>query len=293
MKNSFLKTWVACAMAVVVASCGGGGGGTTPKSEQSISGFSVSPDKVKLGSVAVAAASATSNLPVAFRSSTPATCTTSGIYGQDVRGIAVGTCMVTASQAGNDRFSSAAEQSVNITVDPIVFDATADFSGTENPNGVWSYGWMPTDFSLFSAFTTSIEVDWWALWCWSSSGCASGIPPVIAKNSSGNVTHVGIPPGKVSLHPGPGYEPSVLRWTAPFGGRFRVTGQFLPGDINSNILVGVRHADNWLWQGVDAGAFNLDVPLNAGSEVDFTAYGSYHYGNTPIELTITAYELQN
>ena len=41
----------------------------------------------------------------------------------------------------------------------IVFDATADFSITNgNPNEAWSYGWMPTDFSVFNLCTTTTTV---------------------------------------------------------------------------------------------------------------------------------------
>lgn len=289
MKRRNLLTWIASAAVMVIAACGGGGGSeSVAKADQSISSLTVTPEGLKLGATAVATATASSDLTVSFRSDTPATCTTSGENGNQVRGIAVGVCTVAAIQSGNDSFNSAAEQSTNITIEPVVYDAMADFSGTANPNGVWSYGWMPTDLSLFNAFTASLEADWYAVWCW--SGCAN--TPAITKNVS-DKTYYGIPVGKVSLHPGPGYEASVLRWTAPFTGRFRVSGQFLSGDINANILVGVRDAGAWLWQGQDAGVFDLDISLSANSTLDFMVYGSYYFGNTPVELTITAYKLQN
>lgn len=41
-----------------------------------------------------------------------------------------------------------------VRADNQTYDATADFSITNgNPNGVWSYGWMATDFTGFTLYT--------------------------------------------------------------------------------------------------------------------------------------------
>jgi hypothetical protein len=62
------------------------------------------PDGMSLGQPVTLSASATSGLVVSFRSDTPAVCTVSG---GTATATAAGTCAVTASQAGDDRFAAA------------------------------------------------------------------------------------------------------------------------------------------------------------------------------------------
>ena len=68
-------------------------------------------------------ASTTSQLPVVFSSSTPTVCDVSGdaaaiagVTGAVVSVVGVGTCTIHADQPGDDQFSAATRQSVNITV---------------------------------------------------------------------------------------------------------------------------------------------------------------------------------
>jgi hypothetical protein len=62
---------------------------------------------------ATLAATASSGLAVAFASSTPGTC---AVAGNVVTGIAIGTCTVTADQAGNTQFAPAAEATLSFPV---------------------------------------------------------------------------------------------------------------------------------------------------------------------------------
>ncbi|MBI4837929.1 MAG: hypothetical protein HY806_02055 [Nitrospirae bacterium] len=50
--------------------------------------------------------------------------------------------------------------------------------------------------------------------------------------------------------------------------------------------VGVRQGSTWLWQGVNAGIFELSRSVIAGESIDFVVYGAYWSGNTPLEVTI-------
>jgi hypothetical protein len=164
----------------------------------------------------------------------------------------------------------------------IVFDATAEFSITNgNPNGVWSYGWMPTDFSLFTyltnAKTSSTGSQGW-------SGWNNDDTPGVGKIFGGEA--YGVPSGWLSLHPGPGEEPSVLRWTSPFYGLVRIQGRFLPGD-SGTMQVAVRTGGQTLWQAVDSGPFDLLKSVLPGDTVDLIVYGGYFYGNTPLEANIS------
>ena len=94
-----------------------------------------------------------------------------------------------------------------------MYSALNDFS-TENgnPNGVWSYGWMPVDFSTFNLYTSRISNRW-------SGELAGDHTPCLWINNSGSTSY-SVPNGWLSLHPGPGKEPSVLRWTARGWGKY-------------------------------------------------------------------------
>ncbi|MBI3851080.1 MAG: hypothetical protein HY298_12505 [Verrucomicrobia bacterium] len=162
------------------------------------------------------------------------------------------------------------------------FNPTSDFSDTNgNPNGVWSYGWMPTDFSQFNLFTNHLGLPgnnpiWY--------GWGGDRTPGIWHNLGGPV--VGVPTGWLAQHPGNGTEPCVLRWTAPVSGDAHVAGRFLPGD-GGYMQVAVRRNNQPWWNAGDAGAFSLSASVVGGDTVDFAVYGGYFYGTTPIEAEIT------
>jgi hypothetical protein len=160
------------------------------------------------------------------------------------------------------------------------YTAVDDFS-TENgnPNGVWSYGWMPTDFSSFNLYINHNSWQWY--------GWGGDNSPCIWINT-GNPAY-GVPTGWLSLHPGDGYQPSILRWTAPVAGVVRVTGQFLPGD-EGTMQVAVRLDNQPWWQATDSGSFDLITNVASGTTIDFAVYGGYGFGNTPISATISLQE---
>lgn len=71
------------------------------------------PPAVAVGQPVTLAASASSGLAVSFRSDTPSVCTVSGVT---VTTTKPGTCAVTASQAGDDRFVAARDVQRSFTV---------------------------------------------------------------------------------------------------------------------------------------------------------------------------------
>jgi hypothetical protein len=194
----------------------------------------------------------------------------------------------------NDTDSTLRDNDGAITVGLQATDYSAldNFSTTnENPNGSWSYGWMPTDFSKFNAYTAYGTFMWYGAlgsdltpYIWINTGdLTNGVPPGI---TSTNGIASGVPTGWLSLHPGPGSEASVLRWTAPVMGDIHVTGQFLAGD-RGIMTVAVRHNNQQIWSAKDAGKFDLTIKIAAGDTIDFTVYGGYGYGNTPVSANIS------
>lgn len=163
-----------------------------------------------------------------------------------------------------------------------VFDPTAEFSITRgNPNGVWSYGWMPVGFGSLTLLTSTrtgyAGSPQWA--GWNSDGT-----PGMWKNLGSPA--YGVPTGWLSLHPGPGTQPCVLRWTAPSVGGVSVQGQFLAGD-GGVMQVAVRLNGQAWWAATDRGTFDLRTNVVAGATLDFTVSGGYGYGNTPLQALIT------
>ncbi|MDD5705351.1 MAG: VCBS repeat-containing protein, partial [Kiritimatiellae bacterium] len=164
-----------------------------------------------------------------------------------------------------------------------VYDPTGDFSITNgNPNGVWTYGWMDTSFTSFTPFTKvtmgsgGVNPQWYG-WHTDSTPC------LWLNKTTGTISDN--PPGWLALHPGPGSEPAVLRWTAGTPGHCRAEGQFLAG-ASGTMLVGVRHNTNWLWQASNAGAFTSEVDVASGDVLDFVVCGGYAAGTTPLALTL-------
>ena len=157
------------------------------------------------------------------------------------------------------------------------YSATASFSTTKgNPNGNWSYGWMPVDFSVFHIYAAHNSIQWYA-------DLGSDLTPSIWLNSQG--TAYGVPTGWLSLHPGPDKQPSILRWTAPASGNIRVLGQFLAGD-RGIMTVDIRHNNKEIWKATDSGSFDLTMRVAAEDTLDFAVFDGYGFGNTPVSVDI-------
>lgn len=103
-------------------------------------------------------------------------------------------------------------------------DLAADFSVAANPNGRWSYGWIPAAGGALRLYTHPYpdQGDGFEHW-------ELGIPAIM-HNVSGVEQHPSgtstIPPDGVCTHPGAGQERAVVRWTAPWAGRCGVTAEF-------------------------------------------------------------------
>lgn len=165
-----------------------------------------------------------------------------------------------------------------------VWDITADFSITNgNPNGAWSYGWAPVDFSSFNLYTNFGNVLWSNRPAW--YGWVADKTPYVFKNTGD--TGAGVPTGWISIHPGDGKQPSMARWTTPAGisGQAKVKGQFLPGN-GGWMQVAIRKNNAEVWHAENEGVFDLVTNVNPGDTIDFTVYGGYESGDTPVAATI-------
>ena len=171
--------------------------------------------------------------------------------------------------------------------DTTVFNPATDFSiENGNPNGFWTYGWLPSKSSGFVLFTTPSPAEN-PLPGWSAKACPDGNPSIW--RNLGKEPKLGVGVGQLALHPGCKYEPSILRWTSPGDGQYQINGEFFAGD-KGVMRLGVRQGGKWLWKAFDAGKFSLLRTVSAGTSVDFIVYGGYDSGSTPLELVITPAE---
>jgi hypothetical protein len=186
-----------------------------------------------------------------------------------------------------------------ITATSAVYAATwnvqDDFSTASNPNGPYSYGWMPTLGGKFSVYDF---IESAACGCggpstgtvWHMSGRSIATGPGIGK-VNGSSACCGIEPGELTLHPGPSGEFSVIRWISPVTGTITINGYFGAGD--SGIMSYFIYKDGTTplftvhGSGGD-GPFSLVEYVSVGSTIDFVVGEGYGWGSTPLHAEITS-----
>jgi hypothetical protein len=173
------------------------------------------------------------------------------------------------------------------------WDVAADFPGTGNPNGVWSYGWELPLGSALNWFTHLGNNGWQGSPYWNELG-NSDAPPIVWKNIGAN--NYGVKTGEVSLHPGDDLSGTVtgkytvVRWTSPVAGTVNISGYFGQGDINAmdyfiyqdgtEIRKSINDSNDY--------DFSFNRAVSPGTTIDFIVGNHYAYGNTPLHATITA-----
>ena len=156
-------------------------GFTVAQATQTIS-FGTAPT-VTVGGTGTLNATATSGLAVSFGTSTPTICSVSG---STVTGVAVGTCTITANQAGNANYLAATQVTQNITLgkgaQTITFGAAPSltFGATGSVSATASSGLAVT----YSSLTTGV--------CTISGSTVTGVTVgtcTIAANQAGNANY--------------------------------------------------------------------------------------------------------
>jgi hypothetical protein len=184
-----------------------------------------------------------------------------------------------------------------------IYDAAADFSSTNNPNGVWTYGWSSTLGSAFNLDVSRINdsgIDFWegAI----STGSPPGQFPYVSHNgTSSTITYGGTVlynPGQLGMHPGPQGQYSVIRFTAPAAGPYQLASSFAgldfigPTTTDVHVLLDGSAIFNGNVDGFGAGSgpsFTTTFTLQKGDTVDFAVgfgtNGTYFNDSTGITAT--------
>lgn len=196
-------------------------------------------------------------------------------------------------------FAFAASQAQAATV----FDPAHDFNASQNPTGVWSYGWQATlgaEFHLFTHTGNSGGVDGW------DGQSLSNVyhnPTDVMQHPAGTID---IEPGELGMHPGYDGTLAVVRFTAPGSGDYKLNAGFYGiSALNKQTSTDVHVLKNGaaLFDGLVEGHWanehvrvGMNAPvtlhLNAGDHLDFAVgFGrdqTYWADSTRLDAQITA-----
>ena len=168
---------------------------------------------------------------------------------------------------------------------PTVFDAASDFSLAGNPNGTWEYGYSTSPGADFTRLTSKISEDTNIIGLAETNivyrtrtRITDGFGKFIA---AGDYLSSQSKADSLTLRVGSDGRNSVVRWTAPQAGKYRINGRFegvFESNSNSNdvnVLLNNNIAAP-LVSGFTQG-FRSQVPfsvsrvLSAGDRLEFTA----------------------
>jgi hypothetical protein len=152
-----------------------------------------------------------------------------------------------------------------------------DFSATNNPNGVWSYGYSMTLGSPLVLHADRLKEKGVDIW---RTDIAAGTPLLSHNPATTNASvfnTVLIEPGAVVMHPGPHGEFSVLRFTAPAEGQYAISGSFFGSDAHGTttdvhvLANGLTVLDGTVegFGPVTGPSFDTTVTLGARGHLDF------------------------
>ncbi len=186
-----------------------------------------------------------------------------------------------------------------------VYNNAADFSATNNPTGVWSYGYLsatsspdPATFTLYTANGTVTggggSIDYWNV----SGGGLN--PPEIFYNPNNNVvtySTITMQPYQAAFHPGPNDQYSDYRFAAPQAGSYSLSVSFTGIDVHGtttdvHVLSGATSLYSSFINGYgETESFSTTLTLAAGALVDFAVgygqNGDYYDDSTGIDATLT------
>lgn len=185
------------------------------------------------------------------------------------------------------------------------FNAADDFSPTNNPNGVWSYGYSTSLGSSFILYTHNGILN-------NPGGSPNGLDswnfniglnnPVVFHNGTSGALGINgtatAQAGQLGLHPGPDGEYSIVRFTSPTTEAYSLSAAFSgldfhgPTTTDVHILLNGSSIFDGNINAFGAGpAFSQILNLHAGDTVDFeVGFGSnknYSFDSTGLSATLS------
>lgn len=182
-----------------------------------------------------------------------------------------------------------------------IYDAAKDFSSSNNPNGVWSYGWTQTLGSAFVQDAQNGSEQGLDFWHGTTIGAFSSLYPYVAHNGTDSTIlyygGVNYAPGQMTLHPGPDGQYADVRFTSPNAGAYSLAAAFTGVDTLGTstdvhiFLNGVSIFDGAVNGNGASQDYTGSLTLSVGDVVDFVVgYGSnrsYNSDSTALSATLT------
>lgn len=170
----------------------------------------------------------------------------------------------------------------------VVYSAVNDFNVGSNPNGVWSYREGVNSATLLTRVYSDSSIQ-----SWSGSNLTSyGYYPFVAKNVSGGTLPVNWTVDVLQMHPSETLIPSVVRWTAPVAGTWKVQGSFASlssGFTAINIYKNTTSIVSGSLSGIGSPAVTIDqeIVLNAGEFLEFAVGAQGNWGGDGVGFNAT------
>lgn len=177
----------------------------------------------------------------------------------------------------------------------ISWDLAGDFTTRQNGTGAWGFGYQPNGTRAMSLYLAAkSNCSDLGLTCWMMSSTAPDIP-LVGANLSDNILvrkTIRALPNAVVLHPGMNGESSVVAWTAPTAGMYRLRATFQSIDAYpTGVSIWVETGNFLSPYSLMGGMLNFDrsMQLAKGQTVYFAVApnGTYENDSTALSLTIT------
>jgi hypothetical protein len=174
----------------------------------------------------------------------------------------------------------------------VVYDPAANFSATNNPNGVWSYGWTQSLGSAFNFDTSFQNGSGLNFWVGPFPNGSSEFMPYVAHNGTAStINYLGFlpyPSGRLGLHPGDAGQYAVIRFSSPQTTSINVAASFFRIDPNASTDVHILHNGLAVFSGQSEAPFSWQRSVQSGDTIDFVVgFGGNGFGSDSTGLTAT------
>ena len=181
----------------------------------------------------------------------------------------------------------------------VTYNAVNDFSLTNNPNGVWSFG-TKTSNASFTAYANNGQ-PWNGVRVWSNN--PGGVCcDMVAKNTTGTtLSYAGVisqPADLLNLHPNGNGNKAAVRWTAPANGTYQFQGRFQGLDtVGTTTDATILRNGTPIWSNNVNGFgtqvnYDLTLALTAGEVIEFAVgWGTNNNANndsTGLAITVNS-----
>ena len=171
-----------------------------------------------------------------------------------------------------------------------VWNVGDDFSGTQNPNGVWSYGWRETPEQPLTLFTDNIPYNGCDLWWWSDGQMNPGVMYNFHDFPYHCIATYDYAPHTAYFHAGP-TQTTVVRWTAPVAMMVQLAAHFAMADYGSDIVRvyanGTELFSATLSSLGQTADYTTSVTVQSGDVIECAVVPiSYYYDTTELNFTL-------